>query len=180
MLWERHPPCSALYCGRVPSLTLAACSLSVQDQHRLSSGISVNPEVLDSKPLRTSQVALVLKNLPASAGDIRDVGSIPGSGRPPGRGDDNHSSTFGWRIPGTEEPGRLWIQLKRQHSTPLCPVTWFQASRGFLSSVRPSFFHWHCNSTPYSGFLSPPSRKENPEQTQAHFGFYFSVVLIHA
>ena len=27
------------------------------------------------------QVALVVKNLPASAGDIRDAGSIPGSGR---------------------------------------------------------------------------------------------------
>ena len=29
-------------------------------------------------------MALVVKNLPASAGDIRDVGSIPGSRRPPG------------------------------------------------------------------------------------------------
>ena len=31
-----------------------------------------------------SQVALVVKNLLADAGDIRDVGSIPGSGRSPG------------------------------------------------------------------------------------------------
>ena len=31
-----------------------------------------------------SQVALVVKNLPANAGDIRDVGSIPGWGRSPG------------------------------------------------------------------------------------------------
>ena len=30
-----------------------------------------------------SQVALVVKNLPASAGDIRDMGSIPGLGRSP-------------------------------------------------------------------------------------------------
>ena len=30
-----------------------------------------------------SQVALVVKNLPANAGNIRDVGSIPGSGRSP-------------------------------------------------------------------------------------------------
>ena len=28
-----------------------------------------------------SQVALVVKNLPASAGDVTDVSSIPGSGR---------------------------------------------------------------------------------------------------
>ena len=30
---------------------------------------------------RSSQVALVVQNLPASAGDISDIGSIPGSGR---------------------------------------------------------------------------------------------------
>ena len=35
---------------------------------------------------RASQVALLVKNLPANAGDIRDVGSIPGSGRSPGGG----------------------------------------------------------------------------------------------
>ena len=33
-----------------------------------------------------SQVALVVKNVPASAGDIRDTGSVPGSGRSPGGG----------------------------------------------------------------------------------------------
>ena len=31
-----------------------------------------------------SQVVLMVKNLPASAGDVRDVGSIPGWGRSPG------------------------------------------------------------------------------------------------
>ena len=36
--------------------------------------------------LQASQVALVVKNPPANAGDIRDVGSIPGSGRSPGGG----------------------------------------------------------------------------------------------
>jgi len=35
---------------------------------------------------RTSQVALVVKNLPANAGDIRDMGSNPGLGRSPGEG----------------------------------------------------------------------------------------------
>ena len=36
-----------------------------------------------------SQVVLVVKNLPASAGDIRDGDSAPGSGRSPGDGDGN-------------------------------------------------------------------------------------------
>ena len=34
-------------------------------------------------------MALVVKNLPANAGDIRDTGSIPGSGRSPGGGPGN-------------------------------------------------------------------------------------------
>ena len=33
-----------------------------------------------------SQVAQVVKSLPASAGDTRDTGSMPGSGRSPGVG----------------------------------------------------------------------------------------------
>ena len=36
-----------------------------------------------------SQVALVVKNLPANAGDIRDMGSIPGLGRSPGEANGN-------------------------------------------------------------------------------------------
>ena len=35
---------------------------------------------------RASQVMLVIKNLPANAGDRRDMGSIPGLGRSPGGG----------------------------------------------------------------------------------------------
>ena len=36
-----------------------------------------------------SQVVLVVKNPSANAGDIRDTGSIPGSGRSPGGGNGN-------------------------------------------------------------------------------------------
>ena len=36
-----------------------------------------------------SQVPLVVKNPPASAGDVRDAGSISGSGRSPGGGHGN-------------------------------------------------------------------------------------------
>ena len=35
----------------------------------------------NTKSSRASQVVLVVKNLPANAGDARDVGSIPGLGR---------------------------------------------------------------------------------------------------
>ena len=43
----------------------------------------------DDTEARASQVLLVLKNSPANAGDIRDTGSIPGSGRSPGGGHGN-------------------------------------------------------------------------------------------
>ena len=48
-----------------------------------------------------------VENPPASAGDIRDTGSVPGSGRCPGGGQGNHSSVPDWRIPWTEAPGGL-------------------------------------------------------------------------
>ena len=38
---------------------------------------------------KLSKVALVVKNLPASEGDVRDVGSTPGLGRSPGGGHGN-------------------------------------------------------------------------------------------
>ena len=54
-----------------------------------------------------SQVALVVKNPPASARDIRDAGSIPGSGRSLGGELWTHSSILAWKILWTEEPGGL-------------------------------------------------------------------------
>jgi len=38
---------------------------------------------------RASQMALVVKNPAANAGNLRDKGSIPGSGSSPGRGKGN-------------------------------------------------------------------------------------------
>ena len=44
-------------------------------------------------------VALVVKNLPANEGDIRDVDSISGLGRSPGGGHGNPLQYSAWRIP---------------------------------------------------------------------------------
>ena len=54
-------------------------------------------------------MALVVKNLPANAGDKRDMASVPGSGKSPGVGKEMaaHSSILAWRIPWTEEPDGL-------------------------------------------------------------------------
>ena len=49
----------------------------------------------------------MVKNLPDNAEDRRDTGSIPGSGRSLEKEMATHSSILAWRIPRTEEPGRL-------------------------------------------------------------------------
>ena len=46
----------------------------------------------------------MVKNLPASAGD---VGSTLGQEDPQGKEMATHSSILAWEIPWTEEPGRL-------------------------------------------------------------------------
>ena len=56
---------------------------------------------------RASQVVLVVKNLPANAGDAREAGLIPGLGRPTGRGTGTYSNILTWEIPWAEEPGGL-------------------------------------------------------------------------
>ena len=52
-------------------------------------------------------MVLVVKNLLANARDARETGLIPGLGRALGVGSGNHSSSLAWKIPWTEEPGRL-------------------------------------------------------------------------
>ena len=78
-----------------------------------------------------SQVALVVKNLPVHAGDIRDMSLIPRSGRSPGGGHGNplHNSclenpmdTEAWQatVQGHKEPdttevtkhARMFMRLK--------------------------------------------------------------------
>ena len=54
----------------------------------------------------SSQAALVVKNLPANAGDERDADSIPGED-PLEEGMATHSSILVWRIPWTEKSGQL-------------------------------------------------------------------------
>ena len=54
-----------------------------------------------------SQAALMVKDPPASAGDTRASGSIPGWRRSPGGWNGTHSSIPAWKIPWTKEPGGL-------------------------------------------------------------------------
>ena len=44
-------------------------------------------------------MALVVKNLPANVGDVKDAGSIPGLGRSSGGGHGNPLQYLAWRMP---------------------------------------------------------------------------------
>ena len=44
-------------------------------------------------------VVLVVKNLPANAGDLRDAGLIPGSGKSLEKEKETHSGILAWEIP---------------------------------------------------------------------------------
>ena len=49
---------------------------------------------------RAFKAGLVVRNLPANEGDVRDIGSIPGSGRSPREGTATHSNILTWRTHG--------------------------------------------------------------------------------
>ena len=88
----------------------------------------------------TSQVALVVKNLPANAGDVRDAGSIPESERFPGGGHGNPLQCSCLKNPvdrgawwaTIHRVAKSWIRLKwlgvrtHTHTHPLlCCSTFF-------------------------------------------------------
>ena len=60
-------------------------------------------------------MALAVKNLPASAGDIRDMVSVPGWEDPMEKKMANHSSFLAWKIPmdrGAWWDAKSWTRLK--------------------------------------------------------------------
>ena len=59
--------------------------------------------------IREFWVALVVKNLPANAGDIRDIGSIPGLGRSPGEGNGTPLQYSGPESP--MDRGAWWVAV---------------------------------------------------------------------
>ena len=60
----------------------------------------------DYRTIRAFQVALVAKNPPANAGDIRDAGVIPGPGRSPAESH-GQRSMVGYGPQGHKELGQL-------------------------------------------------------------------------
>ena len=78
-------------CGSFPGPSLAGRFLVLSHATPLSEALlshSLSRPAGAVKPA-SIQVVLVVKNPPVNAGDVRDVGSIPGSGQSPGGGHGN-------------------------------------------------------------------------------------------
>ena len=78
-----------------------------------------------------SQVALVVKNLPASAGNIRDAGLTPRLGRSPEGGcGKTHSSNLAWRNPMVRGAWRAILHSVTKSRTWLSNLSSSQLSMG--------------------------------------------------
>ena len=69
----------------------------------------------------------MVKNLPANAGE---ESLIPGLGRSPGEGNGTRSSILAWKIPRTEEPGRLQAMGSQRVDTTEQPTHNVNGRRG--------------------------------------------------
>ena len=83
------------------------------------------------------KVALVVKNLPASAEDARDAGWSLGQEDPLEKATATHSSILAWKITKTEEPGRLQsIGLLRVRCNWAQPIVAHQYIRQMLTTIK--------------------------------------------
>ena len=89
-------------------------------------------------------MALVVKNPLAKPGDLRNVGSITGSGRSPGEGHGNPLHILALRISWTEEPSGLhpgvaknqtWLKQLSTHAHPWFNSEWPLLPHQSLSSL---------------------------------------------
>ena len=118
--------------------------------------------------VKHSQVALVIKNPPANARGIRDMGSKPGCKDPLEMGRAPHCSILPWRILCTEEPGvfygvaknRIWLKWLSTHS---CSKYLLQF-KGQFSSVQSLSRVW-LFATPWTSAHGLPVHHRLPEST---------------
>ena len=105
-------------------------------------------------PFRASQVVLVIKNPPANAGIVRDMGSIPGWGRSPGEGHGNplqysclenpmHRGAW-WAI--VHSVAKSWTQSKwlKTHTNPF--NSWFNDKKNTAVCTQTKKSAWDLDS----------------------------------
>ena len=107
---------SSIFAWRIPWMEEPGGLQSTWLQSRTRLSDFIHTHVLFS---RASQVALVVENLPASAGDIRDMGLIPGSGRFRGGGHGNPLQYSCLETPTDRETWRATVHRVPKSQTQL-------------------------------------------------------------
>ena len=151
--------------------------------HEFSRGRASNSDdkgILNPISIRgASQVALVVKNLPASEGDVRDVGSTLGLGRSPGEGIGNplQYSCLGscmdrgaWRatVHGVTK-SRIWLNT---HTHMVKNTSWRGSLPGFIFIY---YYFWPSSEAcgiliPQPGMEPAPPAMEAPALTTGQPG----------
>ena len=85
--------------------------------------------------LGVSLVALVVENTPPSAGDVRDMGSIPGSGRPPGG---RHGNCLQYScLENPMDRGAWWAVCRKQLDTTCSRASRLNGNNMLVPQQRP-------------------------------------------
>ena len=80
----------------------------------------------------------MVKNPPVNAGDIGDMGSVPGMGRSPGEGNGNPLlAILAWEIPWIEEPGRATVHEVTKELDTSMHASIQQETLGSLATEHP-------------------------------------------
>ena len=93
-----------------------------------------------------SQVALVVRNLPANAGDVRDKSSIPGSGRCPGG---EHGNPLQYScLENSTDRGAWWATVHGAAKS----RAWLSSHTRTHGMSRPAT-HWYLKSCPWKSLF---------------------------
>ena len=115
-----------------------------------------------------------------SACNARDLSSIPGLERSPGEGNGNHFSILAWRIPWTEEPGRLqsiglqrvvhnWVTAFIRKTSKRC--TWIPNENQFKGQRWRVGITWSlCQSSGLEDFMGPLAENTYHSKTYSLHG----------
>ena len=113
---------------------------------RLNPGLPLCRQMLYHLSHREATVALMVKNLPANAGDARNAGLIPASGRSPRVGNGIPFQYSGWKIPWAEELGGLQSGRPQRvmHDWVTKPYTHARAHTHTHTGIPLNFAKWAC------------------------------------
>ena len=117
-----------------------------------------------------SQVVLVVKSLPASAGDLGDVGLIPGSGRSPGGGQSNPLQYFCLENPMDRRSRQATVHRVAKSQTQLKQLSTTHSTFTYMCILLHICILSHISSLPFAS--DNDGRKTTSEKGKVGCGYW--------